>query len=260
MLTTEKVTEVAISAAKEAGEYILGHMGKIKKISHKSGINDLVTDVDKSSEEMIVKRIKETFPDHSILAEEGGKSGSEKSGFTWVIDPLDGTVNYAHGFPFFCVSIGFAVEGEIKAGVVYDPVRDEMFSAESLKGAFLNDGKISVTGTDKVQRALIATGFPYLTENREANLELFRRIISKAQAIRRPGAAALDLCYVAAGRLDGFWELNLSPWDTAAGHLIVKEAGGKVSMTDNSPYDIFKKNILATNGHIHEEMVSILSS
>ena len=255
-----KMMKIAKEAAREAGSYIFDHLGKIKEVSYKSGINDLVTDVDKASEAMIIKKIKIWFPGHSFLAEESGKSSRGESEIIWVIDPLDGTVNYSHGFPFFCVSIGLMMEGEIKLGVVYDPVRKEMFSAEKMKGAFLNDDRMKVTETDKLESSLIATGFAYSAEKRQANLELFERIISRAQAVRRPGAAALDLCYVASGRLDGFWELNLSPWDTAAGQLIVTEAGGKVSMMDGSCYDIYKKDILATNGKIHDEMSAILSA
>ena len=257
---SEKMMQVAKEAAKEAGGYIVERMGNIKEISYKSGITDLVTDVDKKSEAMIVKKIKEAFPSHSLLAEEGGKSGSGGDDEpTWVIDPLDGTVNYAHSFPFFCVSIGVMFEGRGRIGVVYDPIRKEMFSAERSKGAFLNEKKITVSATSEVQSSLIGTGFAYSLEKRKVNLALFEKIIAKAQAVRRPGAAALDLCYVAAGRLDGFWELNLSPWDTAAGHLIVTEAGGRVSMSDSSDYDIFKESILATNGKIHDEMSMILS-
>ncbi len=257
---SERMMKVAKDAALEAGGYIFERMGKIKEISHKSGITDLVTDVDKASEAIIVKKIKEAFPSHSLLAEESGKSGSEGDGPKWIIDPLDGTVNYAHAFPFFCVSIGVIYEGVGRIGVVYDPVRKEMFSAEISKGSFLNEKKISVTGTAEVQNSLIGTGFAYSLEKRISNLELFEKMIAKAQAVRRPGAAALDLCYVAAGRLDGFWELSLSPWDTAAGHLIVTEAGGRVSMLDLACYDIFKENILATNGKIHDEMSTILTS
>jgi myo-inositol-1(or 4)-monophosphatase len=260
MKGSEKIMVTAKTAAMEAGKYIFEHLGKIKEITSKSGDNDLVTDVDKSSEAIIVKTIKDAFPLHSILAEESGKSGPGGSGIAWIIDPLDGTVNYAHTFPFFCVSIGVMAGDRVEVGVVYDPVRKEMFSAERSAGAFLNDTKIQVTGVDKVKRSLIATGFAYSPEKRSVNMELFERVIAKAQALRRPGAAALDLCYVAAGRVDGFWELGLSPWDTAAGHLIVTEAGGKVSMMDNSAYDIFKENILATNGIIHDEMSELLSA
>lgn len=259
MVSTGKIMKVAKAAAKEAGSYIFEHIGKIKELSFKSSVNDPVTDVDKASEAMIVKKIKEAFPDHSILAEESGKSGSGRDVPVWVIDPLDGTVNYAHSFPFFCVSIGVLYEGTAHVGVVYDPVRKEMFSAERSKGAFLNGKSLWVTETSLVQRSLVATGFAYSPEKREANLKLFEKMLAKAQAVRRPGAAALDLCYVAAGRLDGFWELNLSPWDTAAGHLIVTEAGGRVSMIDCTEYDVFQKNILATNSKIHNEMSEILS-
>jgi myo-inositol-1(or 4)-monophosphatase len=256
----EELMRVARQAAKEAGQYVLGRLGKIREISYKSGITDLVTDVDRASENIIVGKIRGSFPDHSVLAEEGGESGASHGSYTWVIDPLDGTVNYAHGFPFFCVSIGVIAEGVGQIGVVYDPVAGEMFSAARSEGAFLNDKKISVSGISDVKSALVGTGFAYSVDKRIENLAFFERVIERAQAVRRPGAAALDLCYVASGRLDGFWEMNLSPWDTAAGHLIVAEAGGKVSMMDLREYDIFKKSILATNGKIHEELSGIFSS
>ncbi|HPN72675.1 MAG TPA: inositol monophosphatase family protein [Candidatus Omnitrophota bacterium] len=259
MECTGEMMRTALRAAEEAGSYIFERIGKVREISFKSWINDLVTDVDKASEAIIVGRIKKAFPDHSILAEESGKTGAGGDTPVWVIDPLDGTVNYAHTFPFFCVSIALVTQGVSMLGVVYDPVRKEMFSAERKKGAMLNGAKIEVSPAPDVQSSLVATGFAYSPEKRKANMELFSRMISRAQAVRRPGAAALDLCYVAAGRLDGFWELNLSPWDTAAGYLIVEESGGRVSVLDGSTYDIFKSNILATNGKIHKEMSEILS-
>jgi len=256
----EDFRKTAIEAAREAGKYIFAHIGKLKEISHKGGINNLVTDVDKASEKMIVERITGRFPDHSILAEEGGRrAGTGNGGFQWVIDPLDGTVNYAHGFPFFCVSIALAHKGDVTLGVVFDPVRDELFTAEKAKGAFLNGEKIGTSGTKELQSSLIATGFAYNVEEKVANADHFRIMLTRAQAVRRAGSAALDLCYVACGRLDGFWEFGLSPWDTAAGQLVVREAGGEVTLLNGGEFDISKKEIAATNGAIHQEMLSSLA-
>lgn len=252
------MSDLAEQAAREAGEHIRSRFGKIKEIAYKTGVNDPVTDVDKTSEDIIVRRIKQVFPEHSILAEESGSSGETGDGFMWVIDPLDGTVNYAHQFPFFCVSIGLVFSGEILMGIVYDPLRDELFSAIKDLGAFMNGDRIFVSETDEVEKALISTGFAYEPGSKTANIEPFARMVGKARGVRRPGAAALDLCYVAAGRLDGFWEMNLSPWDTAAGVRIAREAGGKVTMMDRSPHDIFKSNVMASNGKIHDEMSHIL--
>lgn len=258
MRDAERIMKVAREAAVEAGKYILAHMGKIKEISYKEGVNNLVTDVDKASESIIIGRIKDSFPGHSVLAEESGEHFAQE-GVKWVIDPLDGTVNYAHTFPFFCVSIGVMAEGRVKTGVVYDPVRDELFSAEEGSGAFMNGKSIRVSSAGALNDSLVATGFAYSIEGKASNMELFKRMMGKAQALRRAGSAALDLCYVACGRMDGFWELNLAPWDTAAGQLIVSEAGGKVSTLGGGTYDIYKKDLLATNGNIHTEMSEILA-
>jgi myo-inositol-1(or 4)-monophosphatase len=258
MRDMEKMMSLAREVAVEAGKYILAHSGKIKEISYKEGVNNLVTDVDKASEAMIIGRIRQAFPGHSVLAEESGEHSAGKE-VMWVIDPLDGTVNYAHTFPFFCVSIGVMIDGTAKLGVVYDPVRDELFSAEQGSGAFLNGKAIKVSTAELLNDSLVATGFAYSLEGKASNMELFTRIMGKAQALRRAGSAALDLCYVACGRMDGFWELNLAPWDTAAGYLIASEAGGKVSTLDGGIYDIYKKDLLATNGRIHAEMSKILS-
>lgn len=250
-------SRVAITAAREAGEYAREHLGRIKEIGHKTGANDLVTDVDKASEKMIIDRIKHSFPDHSILAEE---SGADQSGgpVRWIIDPLDGTVNYAHGFPVFCVSIGIEVDGIVVAGAVYDPMRNEMFTAEKDKGAFLDGEPINVSSVENVAEALVITGFAYSAEGKRANIDYFRAMIENAQAVRRIGSAALDLCYVACGRCDGFWELGLKPWDTAAGQLIVKEAGGSVTDLSGQGFMVDRDEILATNGRIHSEMLQFL--
>lgn len=259
----EKIKKAAVEAAVEAGNYALARMGKIAEITHKRGHNDLVTDVDKHCEEIIIDRIKKDFPGHSILAEESGGNAGEK-GFSWIIDPLDGTTNYAHGFPFFCASIGVvahdAKQSAVKIGVVYDPSREELFSAEEGKGAFLNKTRINVSDSKKVRDSLIATGFAYDVTKKVRMLPYFDKVLRQAQAVRRAGSAAMDLCYVACGRFDGFWEFNLNPWDTAAGQLLVKEAGGMVTTLSGKPFGIFKKEIIATNAKIHAEILTLLTS
>jgi len=254
-----RIKEVAVEAAREAGEYSLKRLGSLIEIAHKTSFNDLVTDVDRKCEEIIISRIRKEFPSHSILAEESGEDITGST-FKWVIDPLDGTVNYAHGFPVFCVSIGIISEGSAKTGVVYDPSRDELFTAEQGKGAFLNGRRINVSEREAVRDSLIATGFAYDISGKAANIDHFKRMLHKAQALRRAGSAAIDLCYVACGRFDGFWELGLCPWDTAAGQLIVREAGGTVTTLKGEPFDIYKKEIVASNGSVHKEMLSLLTA
>ncbi|HEY5600372.1 MAG TPA: inositol monophosphatase family protein, partial [Candidatus Manganitrophaceae bacterium] len=203
--------------------------------------------------------IHRRFPDHQIMAEEGHGSKAP-SPYRWVIDPLDGTTNYAHGFPFFCVSIGLEVEGSVLLGVVYDPLRRELFVAEKGKGATLNDKPISVSQVDVLKKSLLVTGFAYdIRVHPKNNFNHFVNFSLSAQGVRRTGSAALDLCYVAAGRLDGFWELKLNPWDTAAGSLMMLEAGGKVTDLAGKPYSIYDPEILATNGKIHRQMIEILN-
>ena len=257
MDSTERIKELAVEAALEAGKYALSRVGKVTEISYKSGRNDLVTDVDKKCESIIIGKIKDNFPSHSILAEESGEDVEEKE-YLWVVDPLDGTTNYAHGLPIYCTSIGVMLEGNAKFGVVYDPSRDELFSAEEGKGAFLNSERIRVSDTDSVGRSLIATGFAYSVEGKIANLPHLTEMLKYAQAVRRAGSAAIDLCYTACGRFDGFWELGLKPWDTAAAHLIVREAGGKVTSLYEDDFNIFAKETVASNGRIHEELISFL--
>lgn len=258
MEDTKKIMEVAMAAAREAGEYALKRLGSVIEISHKGGKNNLVTDVDKASEEIVIRHIRENFPEHSILAEESGRS-CEKNDYMWIIDPLDGTTNYAHAFPFFCVSIGVLYRQEVVIGVVYNPNLDELFTAEKGKGAFLNSNPINVSATATVEASLLATGFQYDPVERLKNLKYMGKVLEVAQAIRRAGAAALDLSYVACGRFDGFWEQGLKPWDTSAGYLIINEAGGTISTMDNGTYDIYQKDIVATNGKIHSQLLSILN-
>jgi Archaeal fructose-1,6-bisphosphatase and related enzymes of inositol monophosphatase family len=250
-------TEFAMSIAKEAGAFLKAKIGEKHMVSYKGEI-DLVTEIDKMSEEMLVSEITGKFPNHDILSEESVKidRGAE---FRWVIDPLDGTTNYAHGYPVFCVSVALEREGEIIVGVIYDPMMEEIFVAEEGKGAFLNGNKILVSSTREITKSLLATGFPYdIRENPDNNINHFRDMALKAQAVRRAGSAALDLAYIAAGRFDGFWELRLKPWDTAAGWLMVKEAGGLVTDIFGKDYCLKSPHILASNGKIHGEMTDTL--
>ncbi len=248
-----QLMEVAIEAACEAGKILADYYGREKKIEFKGEI-DLVTEVDKKSEKTIVEILRRHFPDHSILAEEGSNR-SEGSEYKWVIDPLDGTTNYAHDYPFFCVSIGLEKSGEIVGGVVYHPIWDELFVAEKGSGAFLNGRKIKVSKVDNLRRALITTGFPYdLNKIPLQAFEYFKNFINTSQAVRRDGSAALDMCYLAMGKTDGFWEETLKPWDTAAGLIMITEAGGRVSNFHAENYSIYEKQILASNGLIHEQM------
>jgi len=249
--------KVAVRAALKGGEILKKYRGKTKKIAHKGRIN-LVTEVDFESEKTILKIIKKSFPEHEILTEES-KQEKRDSPYKWLIDPLDGTTNYAHGFPSYCVSIALEERKQIILGVVYNPVLDELFTAEKGKGAYLNNKKIFISQTKKLSQSLLATGFPYdIRESDVNNLDHFSNFALRAQAIRRAGSAALDLCYLAMGRFDGFWELKLSPWDTAAGSLLVLEAGGRVTDFSCGKYLIYRKDILATNGKIHREMIGVL--
>ncbi len=249
--------ECGIEIAREAGIFLKNKLNSVHTIDYKGEIN-LVTEVDKISEKMITSKINTLFPNHDILSEEFThiERGSD---FRWIIDPLDGTTNYAHGYPFFCVSIALEKLGTMIVGIIYDPILDEMFVAEKGKGAFLNDREIHVSNTHGIIKSLLATGFPYdIREDRQNNLNYFNEMILKAQAIRRAGSAALDLAYVAAGRFDGFWELKLNPWDTAAGWLLVKEAGGIVTDMSGSDYYLESSFIVASNGRIHQEMIDVL--
>ena len=249
--------ECAIEIARDAGIFLKNKLNSVHTINYKGEIN-LVTEVDKISEGMITSKIASLFPDHDILAEEFTYT-TRGSDFTWIIDPLDGTTNYAHGYPFFCVSIALQKLDTLIVGIIYDPMLNEMFVAEKGKGAFLNDRAIHVSNTNRVIKGLLATGFPYdIREDSHNNLNYFNTMIMKAQAIRRAGSAALDLAYVAAGRFDGFWELKLNPWDIAAGWLLVEEAGGIVTDMRGKDYYLESPSILASNGRIHKEMMDVL--
>ncbi len=249
-------TEFAVFTAREAGQLLKSRLHAPHSIDYK-GVVNLVTEADRMSEELILDRIQQHFPDHSVLTEESPEK-ERSSRYRWIIDPLDGTTNCAHGYPIFCVSIALEEQG-ILSGVVYNPMMDEMFYAEKGKGSWLNGQRISVSDTSDLSRSLLATGFPYdIRESENNNLDYFNLMIKEAQAIRRAGAAALDMAYVAAGRFDGFWELKLMPWDTAAASLLIQEAGGIVTDLSGEDFSITAPHVLASNGGIHQLMLSAL--
>lgn len=250
--------DFAIELARQAGQLQRDYLGRLNRVKHKSTSLDLVTDVDLVCEQFIKEKIASHYPRHEILAEESGhqQSGSE---YRWLIDPLDGTTNYAHGYPFFCVSIALEYTGQLLVGVVYNPVMDELFWAERGNGAMLNGRPIRVSAITELDHSLLVTGFPYSIRSNPINIEYFARFMHKAQAVRRDGSAALDLCYVACGRFDGFWEMGLKPWDTGAGQLILEEAGGRVSKFDGRPFNRYEPEMLASNGLIHDQMIAVLT-
>jgi len=249
----------ATQIAREAGNLLVQKLGSAK-ITSKGDIN-LVTEADIAAENLIIERIRSHYPQHGILAEESGEAvlvGGKKSDWKWIIDPLDGTTNYAHGYPCFCVSIALEYKGVLEVGVVYDPMRDEMFAAERGQGATLNDRQIRVSKVDELSQAMVCTGFPYNVRERPDFAREFAKFTMEAQAVRRDGSAALDLAYVACGRFDGFWEDGLNPWDIAAGALLIFEARGKVTTFKDEPLDIYNEQVLASNGLIHEAMMRVL--
>jgi myo-inositol-1(or 4)-monophosphatase len=253
----ETYLQAAQEAARLAGDMLQAHRASEHSISYK-GVVDLVTESDRQSQAMIVDHLSERFPDHDFLAEED-LSEMRGSEFCWIIDPLDGTTNFAHGFPVFSVSIALQRLGETGVGVVFDPTRGEMFTALRGSGAELNGRRISVSSTAELDRSLLATGFPYdIRESRENNLDHFVDFAVRAQAVRRCGSAALDLCYVACGRFDGFWELKLASWDVAAGLLMVAEAGGRVTDFQGGPPDSSGRETVASNGLIHDTLIQVL--
>jgi len=259
MTTYNDYLQEAVIAARIAGRYQKYRFASSLTIEMK-GDKNLVTEVDKESERLIVEHLLSRFPGHDIVAEEGDypQGGSP---CRWIIDPVDGTTNYAHGYPWFCSSIGLELEGELVAGVIYNPVYDELFTATKGGGAYLNGSHLSVSARAPLKHSLLGTGFPYDCATDPANnFTNFIAFQKMARGIRRAGAAALDLAYVAAGRLDGYWELKLKAWDVAAGVLMVREAGGVVTTFDGSTYDIFNDRIVASNGMIHDEMVTMLAS
>jgi len=256
-LNLDRAFSAAVSAGKAAGAIQKELFGTDIEIGYKGRI-DVVTNVDLQCEREIIRIIHSEYPDHTILAEEESQKPKE-SKCKWIIDPLDGTVNFAHGFPLFSSSIALEVEGNVVLGVVYDPIRDELFTGKRGGGAFLNGQPIHVSGTDKLEQSLLATGFSYhIREIKNNNLDHFGRFAFRAQSIRRAGSATLDLSYVAMGRFDGFWEMNLFPWDMAAASLILEEAGGELSLTNGDPFSLYRNEIIGSNGLIHREMVEVL--
>jgi myo-inositol-1(or 4)-monophosphatase len=235
-----------------------GHVGRVE---HKGDVN-LVTEYDRRAESLITDALQEAFPDHHIYAEEGSDIGLQSSPYTWLVDPLDGTTNFAHGFPVFAVSIGLVHRAEGLAGVIYDPTRDELFTAGAGRGAHLNERPIEVSQVDSLDEALLATGFAYNREwAADHNIPYLDAFLRRSQGIRRAGAAALDLAYVACGRLDGHWEMHLHPWDVAAGILIVTEAGGRVTdLRGGHEFDQSGREIVASNGRIHDAMLEVLAA
>ena len=250
----------AIETARDAGQLLLEKFDQGIKVSKKGDIN-LVTEADLASEALIIERIKSYYPKHSILAEESGEAviiGGDNT-WKWIIDPLDGTTNYAHGYPCFCVTLALEHEGEIKIGVTFDPTRNEMFAAERGRGASLNNKPIRVSAAEELGDSLIVTGFPYDFKRREDFARHLTQFLVRSRGVRRDGSAAIDMAYVACGRFDGMWEEGLNPWDMAAGVVLVQEAGGLVTCIDGSAFDVEEPNLLATNGSsIHQELVGLL--
>lgn len=244
---------ILLKAIKAAGALIHENFNGPFTVSHKEGVNNLVTEIDQASERLITQIIKEAYPDHGIVGEEYGEHDMEAR-YKWIIDPIDGTVNYAHGIPLCCVSIGLMDGEEMLMGAIYNPMMNELFFAEKGKGAFLNDKPIKVSEKEDMATAFLVTGFPYHFPEGKNPFSIFERLVSSGIPVRRLGSAALDLCWVACGRFDGFWEYNLNPWDIAAGYLIVEEAGGKVTDFRENPYSVWHKETLATNGKIHEAL------
>jgi myo-inositol-1(or 4)-monophosphatase len=249
--------DIAVEIAREAGSLLVRLFQGPQEISYKRP-SDLVTEADRSSEALIVERLHRRFPGHAVVGEEGGGQRIA-SDYCWYVDPLDGTTNFAHGFPVFCVTLGLAYRGEVIAGVVYDPTRDELFTAERGAGAYLNNQRIHVSQAASLSESLLATGFPPFASNHDLNIQFYFRFTLLSHGIRRAGSAALDLCTVAAGRFEGFWELKLNPWDKAAGSLLVAEAGGRVTDLTGRPFSLQGDEIFASNGLIHDQMLPVFA-
>jgi myo-inositol-1(or 4)-monophosphatase len=248
-----------IQISKDAGEIIREGFGKNFLVETKGSLTNLVTEIDKNSEKTVIDFIRKKYPTHSIIAEESGEQ-SHSSDYTWIIDPLDGTTNFAHGLPIFSVSIGIQKEDELICGVVYDVMRDALYSCEKGSGAFCNGRKLTVSTNDDLRKSVLVTGFPYnISENPDHALEHFTSFIKESRAVRRLGSAAIDLCYVAEGVFDGFWEVSLNSWDMAAGVLLVNEAGGVVTDFIGNKINIYEKKLLASNGKVHNRMLEILT-
>jgi myo-inositol-1(or 4)-monophosphatase len=261
---TSGLVEKATEIAREAGALVLSYFKRGVTTEYKgdSGV-DLVTEADRSSEKLIVERMRAVFPNHDIVGEEGTRTSSGAGEYRWYVDPLDGTTNFAHGFPVFCVSMGLErvsssdpTQAEIIAGVIYDPTRDELFTAERGRGAKLNGAPIHVSRAKTLGESLIATGFPSKKRHENPNIYFYQEITLHSHGVRRAGAAALDLAYTACGRFDGYWEFNLNPWDVSAGILLVEEAGGEVTQFNGTPFELRSpREILASNGVIHRELI-----
>jgi myo-inositol-1(or 4)-monophosphatase len=252
--------ETLLKAVKAGGDVLMSFFNGTFKIMNKEGINNPVTEADLAAEKAIFEVIRNQFPDHYLLSEEAGILEST-SNYKWIIDPIDGTINFAHGIPICCVSIGIEKDGEMVMGAVYSPALNELYIAEKGKGAWLNDKPIKVSAESALEHACLVTGFPYTyLDEPNGPLQCFERFIRKGVPVRRLGSAALDLCWVAAGRFDGFYEHKLQPWDSAAGYLIVEEAGGKVSDMKGSKYSPYKPGVVATNGLIHDDLVKVLNN
>ncbi len=256
--------------AREAGSLLMGYFARHVTIEYKGEV-DLVTEADRASEQLIVERLRARWPEHGIVAEEGSRSHTDAE-YRWYVDPLDGTTNFAHGYPVFCVSIALArqaiptsanaalvgdpgQDGELQVGVLYDPTRDEMFAAERGLGARLNGEPMRVSGISRLAESLLGTGFPSYKRHKNPNIYFYHQLTLRSHGVRRAGSAALDLANVACGRYDGYWEFNLNPWDTAAGVLLVQEAGGTVSRFDGTPFRLDSREVLASNGLIHQEFI-----
>ena len=239
--------------AREAGALLMEHFARRVVIEYKGDV-DLVTEADRASEQLIVSRLRAAWPDHDIVGEEGTRD-THGGGFRWYVDPLDGTTNFAHGYPVFCVSLGLEFEGDVILGVLYDPTRDELFATEKGSGATLNARPIHVSTTTTLAESMLGTGFPSFKRHKNPNIHFYHQITLRSHGIRRAGSAALDLANVAAGRYDGYWEFNLNPWDTSAGVLLVQEAGGTVTRFDGTPFRIDSRETLASNGIIHKELI-----
>jgi len=239
--------------AREAGALLMGYFHRRVKVEYKGDV-DLVTEADRASEALITRRIRERWPEHNIMGEEGTRT-EQGSEYRWYVDPLDGTTNFAHAYPVFCVSLGLEHKDARVAAVVFDPTRDEMFTAQKGGGAFLNGQPIRVSALSDLGECLVATGFPSHKRHKNPNIFFYHQITLKTHGVRRAGSAALDLCNVACGRFDGFWEFNLNPWDTAAGVLILEEAGGRVTRFYGQPFRIDSRETLASNGRVHEALL-----
>lgn len=257
----DEITQCGIESALKAGKILKEGFGTTFKISSKDGKNNLVTEYDNLSEKIIIENISKKFSNHKFLAEESGRTGNSNiNDVIWVIDPLDGTVNFAHNLPIFSISIAAEINGTLHCGIIYQPILDELFIAEKGKGAWLNGEKIVVSNSDDLDYSFLVTGFPYNVNQNPCNcIDHFISIILKGIPVRRLGSAALDLAYVACGRFDGFWEINLNPWDVAAGVVLIQEAGGIVTQYNKQPFSLSSQSILATNGKIHNQVSEVLS-